>query len=95
LPRADYSTTKEEDSEEIEMVEDGSESIPVFEEELVIPERMVVRERIVVRKSTITEEHQIETELKKERVEIDSDTAVEERVTVEDSDTASPAPPGA
>jgi len=56
---------------------------------------MVVRERIVVRKSTITEEHQIETELKKERVEIDSDTAVEERVTVEDSDTASPAPPGA
>jgi len=30
LPRADYSTTKEEDSEEIETVEDGSESIPVL-----------------------------------------------------------------
>lgn len=63
----------EGDSGEIETFPDGSVSIPVLEEELVITKRMVVRERIVIRKRTVTEEHRVETELRKERVELDAE----------------------
>jgi uncharacterized protein (TIGR02271 family) len=66
-----------EDSGEIETLPDGSVSIPIFEEELVVTKRMVVRERIVIRKSTVTDEHVVEAELKRERIEIDADPAVE------------------
>lgn len=65
------------DSGEIETLPDGSVSIPLFEEEVVITKRLVVRERVVVRKRTTTEEHVIETDLRRERVEVDADDAVE------------------
>jgi uncharacterized protein (TIGR02271 family) len=61
------------DSGEVETLEDGSVSIPVFEEELVVTKRLVVRERIVVRKRTTTEYQRVEAELRRERVEIDVD----------------------
>lgn len=69
-------TPNENDSGEIETLPDGSVSIPVFEEELVVTKRLVVRERLIVRKATITEEHRIETELRRERVEVESDPSV-------------------
>src|SRR5215216_2782710 len=59
----------DQDSGEIEMLEDGSVSIPVLEEELVVTKRTVVRERVVIRKSTVAEDHRVEAELRKERVE--------------------------
>ncbi len=70
----------EEDSGEVETLPDGSISIPVFEEELVVTKRLVVRERVVVRKRTEVEERRVEAELRKERVEIEStgDAEVEE-----------------
>jgi uncharacterized protein (TIGR02271 family) len=70
----------ESDSGEIETFEDGSVSIPVLEEELVITKRMVVRERILVRKRTLTEDHRVEADLRKERVELGAsgDVQVEE-----------------
>ena len=70
----------DEDSGEIETLPDGSISIPVFEEELVVTKRLVVRERVVVRKRTEVEDHRVEAELRKERVEIEStgDARVEE-----------------
>ncbi len=67
----------EGDSGEIETFEDGSVSIPILEEELVITKRTVVRERILVRKRTVTEEHRVEAELRKERVEFDAEGDVD------------------
>ncbi len=69
-----------EDSGEVETLPDGSISIPVFEEELVVTKRLVVRERVVVRKRTEVEERRVEAELRKERVEIETtgDAEVEE-----------------
>jgi uncharacterized protein (TIGR02271 family) len=60
----------EGDSGEVETLADGSVSIPVFEEELVVTTRLVVRERVVIRKRTETEERRVDAELRKERVEI-------------------------
>ena len=67
----------EHDSGQVETLADGSVSIPVLEEELVISKRTVVRERVVVRKRTETEHRRIEAELRKERVEIDAEGDVE------------------
>jgi uncharacterized protein (TIGR02271 family) len=66
----------EGDSGEIETLPDGSVSIPVFEEELVVTKRVVVRERVIVRKSTVVDEHRIETDLRRERVDIEADPGV-------------------
>jgi uncharacterized protein (TIGR02271 family) len=63
----------EQDSGEIETLPDGSISIPVLEEELLVTKRTVVRERVVIRKRTETEERRVEAELRKERVEVDAD----------------------
>ena len=60
-----------EDSGEIETLPDGSVSIPVLEEELVITKRTVVRERIVVRKEVTTEIQPVEAELSREVVDVD------------------------
>jgi len=74
----------EADSGEVEVLEDGSISIPVFQEELVIEKRLVVRERVIVRKHTVTEERLVEADLRRERVEVDVDPEVADRVTHED-----------
>ncbi|MBA2359372.1 MAG: YsnF/AvaK domain-containing protein [Actinobacteria bacterium] len=66
-----------EDSGEIETLPDGSVSVPVFEEQLVVTKRLVVRERVIVRKHTVTEDERVEAELRKERVEIDAKGDVE------------------
>ena len=70
--RDGYREQVPEDSGEIEYLEDGSVSIPVLEEELVVTKRTVVRERIIVRKQWITEAQRIQAELRRERVEIDA-----------------------
>jgi len=73
------------DSGQIETLADGSVSIPVFEEELVVEKRLVVRERIIVRKRTITEERVIEAELRRQRVEIETEDGVTQVVAGDDS----------
>ena len=50
---------------------DGSVSIPVLEEEIVVTKRTVVRERIVVRKEVATEVQRVEAELRREHVDVD------------------------
>jgi len=62
----------ENDSGEIETLDDGSVSIPVFEERLVVTKEIVVRERVILRKRTVTEQERVEAELRKERVEIET-----------------------
>ncbi len=74
----------EQDSGEVETLPDGSISIPVLEEELVVTKRTVVRERIVVRKRTETETQKVEAELRREHVDVDVDAAVDELVEREE-----------
>jgi len=69
----------EEDSGEIETLPDGSLSIPILEEELVITKRVVVRERIIIRKQIQKEQVLVEADLRKERVSIVTDPEVEPR----------------
>ncbi len=71
----------EGDSGDVEVLPDGSISIPVFEEELVIEKRLVVLERVIVRKHTVTEERLVEADLRRERVEVEADEEVAARVT--------------
>ena len=73
-----------QDSGEVETLPDGSISIPVLEEELVVTKRTVVRERIVVRKRTEVEPQTVEAELGREHVEVDVDAAVDELVEREE-----------
>jgi len=61
------------DSGQVETLPDGSLSIPVFEEQLVVTKRLVVRERVIVRKHTVYEEHEVSADLKRERLEVEAD----------------------
>lgn len=62
----------ENDSGKIETLPDGSISIPLFEEELVITRKTVLRERVIVRKETVTDWQKVETELRREHVAFDT-----------------------
>jgi uncharacterized protein (TIGR02271 family) len=64
----------EGDSGEIEILPDGSISIPVLEEELVVTKRKVVRERLLIRKEVVTETERVEAKLRRERVDVDGVT---------------------
>lgn len=68
------------DSGQVEYRPDGSVSIPVFEEELVCEKRLVVRERIVVRKEAVTRDQVVEADLRRERVAVEPDSEVGDRV---------------
>ena len=70
-------TAAEGDSGEVEVLEDGSVSIPIFEEVLVVTKRLVVRERVIVRKHTVVDEHTLQTELRREHVTVDADDSVD------------------
>ena len=63
----------EGDSGEVETLPDGSISIPVFEEQIVVTKRLVVRERVIVRKHTVYEEHEVTADLRRERLEVEAD----------------------
>ena len=65
------------DTGEIETLPDGSVSVPILEEELVITKRKVVRERMIIRKRVVTEQHQVEARLRRERVEIETEGDVD------------------
>ncbi|WP_166389247.1 YsnF/AvaK domain-containing protein [Nocardioides ochotonae] len=67
----------EGDSGEVETLPDGSISIPLFEEVLVVTKKRVVRERIIVRKQTVVEEQTVEAEVRREHVTIEADDGVE------------------
>lgn len=67
----------EGDSGEIETLSDGSLSIPLYEEELVITKRTILRERVIIRKEIAARTERIEAELRREHVEIEADDEVE------------------
>ena len=63
----------ETDSGEVETLPDGSVSIPVFEEQIVVTKRLVVRERVIIRKHTVYEDHVVTADLRRERLEVEAD----------------------
>ena len=77
------------DSGEVETLEDGSVSIPIFEEVLVVTKRLVVRERVIVRKRTTIDEHRLQTELRREHVSVETVGDVD--LTTADSPTGTTA----
>ena len=70
----------ETDSGQVETLPDGSVSIPLFEEQIVIEKRTVVRERVIVRKRRTVEEHLVEADVRRERLEIEADESVADRL---------------
>ena len=73
---AERAAPNEDDSGDVEVLPDGSVSIPILEEELVIEKRMVVRERVIIRKRTETRHEHVEAMLRKERVAVEADNSV-------------------
>jgi uncharacterized protein (TIGR02271 family) len=65
------------DSGKIETLPDGSISIPLFEEELVVTRKTVLRERVIIRKEEVTEWETVEAEIRRERVTFDTDDTPE------------------
>lgn len=57
---------------DIERLPDGSASIPVLEEELVVTRSRRVRERLIVRRKVERREERIEADLRRERVELEA-----------------------
>jgi uncharacterized protein (TIGR02271 family) len=63
----------ENDSGQIETLPDGSISIPVYEEELVVTKRIVLRERVIVRKETVAQQERVDVQLRRERIELETE----------------------
>jgi stress response protein YsnF len=76
---ADVRTTNanERDSGEVETLPDGSISIPIFEEQLVVTRRRRVRERLIVKKRTVTHHEMVRGEVVRERVSVEPDEGIE------------------
>ena len=74
----------DDDSGDIETMADGTVSIPVLEEQLVIEKRLVVTERLLVRKRVETREQRVTADLVREVVTVDSDEDVDQRVHIRD-----------
>ncbi len=74
----------DDDAGDVRQLPDGSVSIPVFEEQLVVEKRLVVRERVIVRKHTVTENRRVDADLRRERVEVEVDPEIADRVTLEE-----------
>ncbi len=65
------------DSGQIETLPDGSVSIPLFAEELVVVRRTVLKERVIIRKEVTAEKHRVEDTLRREVVDVEVDDGVE------------------
>jgi uncharacterized protein (TIGR02271 family) len=70
----------EHDSGVIETLPDGSVSIPIVEEEVVVTKRLVVRERVIIRKQVEMQRRSIELPLRRERIDIAVDPEIRDRV---------------
>lgn len=71
-----------DDDGEVHTYDDGSMSVPVFEEELVVTHRTVVKERILVRKQTDYEPVSFEVDLRHEEIDVTADESLQGRVSV-------------
>ena len=93
--RADYPRQRDElaleripagenDSGQIETLPDGSISVPLFEEELVVSKRTILRERVIIRKNTVTDWETVKAELRREHISIDTSDLPEGSIEASD-----------
>lgn len=75
-----------DDDGKVRTLPDGSISIPVYREELVVTKRTVLAERIVIRKESITELQRVQADLRVEHVELETAGNADVRVAGEDDD---------
>ena len=75
---------QEDDTGQIEQLPDGSVSIPVLEEQLVVETRVVVRERVIVRKRVEPRSQRVRADLRREVVEVEVDPQTERLVHVDE-----------
>ena len=73
----------EDDAGGVQTLPDGGVSIPIYEERLVVRKEVVLKERLVVRKKIVTEKEQVQTEIRREQVEVDIDDSIADRVEYE------------
>ena len=71
---------QDDDTGEVITLPDGSLSIPLFEERLVVEKRMFVRERMIVRKFSVAHQEHVTADLRFERVEVVPDAEVSDRI---------------
>lgn len=67
----------ENDSGRIEVLDDGSVSIPIYAEELVVTRRTVLKERVIIKKELTSRIEQVTAELRQEHVAIDTEGDVD------------------
>jgi uncharacterized protein (TIGR02271 family) len=67
----------DDDSGKIEVLPDGTVSIPIYVEELVVTRRTVLKERILIRKEIASRSERVQAELRREHVEIDAEGQAE------------------
>jgi len=79
-----------DDPGDVRQLPDGSVSIPVFEEQLVVEKRLVVRERLLVRKRVESVPERIRADLRREIVEVEVDPDAADRVHVDDRPPEAP-----
>ncbi len=72
---------REDDSGQVETMADGSLSIPLLEERVVVEKQVVLVGRVVLRKHTVTVDQTVEADLRSEHVEIETDPGLESRVS--------------
>ncbi|MEX0782382.1 MAG: DUF2382 domain-containing protein [Dehalococcoidia bacterium] len=70
---AEHVPPAEEDDGQVLELADGTLSIPVLEEEIVVTRRTVVRERLLVRRHIVSEPVLIRDEVRRERVEVEAE----------------------
>jgi uncharacterized protein (TIGR02271 family) len=67
----------DDDDGQVHTLADGSISIPVYREELVVTKRTVLAERIIIRKEAVTELQRVEADLRLEHVELETEGAAD------------------
>jgi len=77
-----------DDDGRVQTLPDGSISIPVYREELVVTKRTVLAERVIIRKEAVTELQRVQAELRREHVEIETEGDVDVRVVGDDAPPA-------
>jgi uncharacterized protein (TIGR02271 family) len=76
-----------DDSGKIETLPDGSISIPLFEEQLVVTRKTVLRERVIIHKDVVADWETVEAELRREHISFETDGVPEGSVEGDLSDS--------
>jgi uncharacterized protein (TIGR02271 family) len=67
---SEHTSAEPADDGKIHELSDGTLSIPVFEEQIVVTRRTVVRERILLRRQIVAETVEVKTEVHREEFEL-------------------------